>query len=168
MRPLGSRNSQDAERYTAALVEKGILKPGDHPNIAALHRDTGRTSGEEKVPNKRLRMRIAVKRVDHIERTYRTEERVLFVQDYGKQQVTDRETFAAIQTAPEVGHKADLETKQLARMMPDYEARAPHGRPREEGRGVREKERCGVRQDRGEDQAERARENQGGAQTLSG
>ncbi|KAJ7906585.1 hypothetical protein B0H13DRAFT_2333322 [Mycena leptocephala] len=110
---------QDAERYKAALVEKGILKPGDHQNIAAL--DTEGLIGMQ-------RLRIVAKRVDHIERAYRKEERPLLGQDYDQQQATDRETFAAIQTARKesarVAHEEDLETKKrLARMMSDYEAR---------------------------------------------
>jgi translation initiation factor 3 subunit A len=81
---------------------------------------------EKKELNERLR--IVAKRVDHIERAYRKEERPLLGQDYDQQQSTARETFAAIQTARKesarVAHEEDLETKKrLARMMSDYEAR---------------------------------------------
>ncbi|KAJ7866355.1 hypothetical protein B0H13DRAFT_2066923 [Mycena leptocephala] len=116
-RPTRSRS--DAEQYTAALVEKGILKPSDYP-VAQL--ETG--EGKEE-PNKRLRF---VVRVDHIEHAYHKEERPLFVQDYDQQQATDRKTFAALQTACKEAarglHEADFKTKEwFTRMMPNYEAR---------------------------------------------
>ncbi|KAJ7827569.1 hypothetical protein B0H13DRAFT_2290216 [Mycena leptocephala] len=118
---LGSASSRGSTRcrlgwagrgalYTAALVENGILKPGHHP-VAQL--ETG--EGKEEL-NKRLR--IVVKRVDHIERAYHKEQRPLFVQDYDQQQATDRETFAASQTECKEATK-----KRPAPMMPDYEAR---------------------------------------------
>ncbi|KAJ7112946.1 hypothetical protein C8R44DRAFT_842082 [Mycena epipterygia] len=123
---------QDAERYKAALVEKGILKPGDHQNIASLDTEgligmqVAQLEKEKKELNERLR--IVAKRVDHIERAYRKDERPLLAQDYEQQQASDRETFASIQAArldaARIAHQEDLETKKrLARMMPDYEAR---------------------------------------------
>ncbi|KAJ7834305.1 hypothetical protein B0H13DRAFT_2109995, partial [Mycena leptocephala] len=69
-------------------------------------------------------MRI-VKRVDHIERAYRKEERPLLALDYDQQQATDRETFAASQTG----------YKEAARAHDAGLRGAPHGRPREERRG---------------------------------
>ncbi|KAJ7689536.1 hypothetical protein B0H16DRAFT_1858682, partial [Mycena metata] len=72
------------------------------------------------------RLRIIAKRVDHIERAYRKEERPLLVHDYDQQQAVDRETFTGVRTArKEAARKAhEVETKQrLARMMGEYEAR---------------------------------------------
>ncbi|KAJ7897398.1 hypothetical protein B0H13DRAFT_2664708 [Mycena leptocephala] len=107
--------AKHAERYKAALVEKGIVKPGDHPNIAVLvtegliemymqlaQLETG--EGKEEL-NKRLRF---VVRVDHIEHAYHKEERPLLAQG----------------SRPRVVHGECLETKKwLVRMMADYEAR---------------------------------------------
>ncbi|KAJ7019631.1 translation initiation factor eIF3a [Mycena alexandri] len=123
---------QDAERYKAALVEKGILKPGDHEKIASLDTEgiiglqVAQLEKEKKELNERLR--IVAKRVDHIERAYRKEERPLLAHDYAQQQTVDRETFMAVQSARKEAarkaHEEDLETKQrLARMMGEYEAR---------------------------------------------
>lgn len=81
---------------------------------------------EKKELNERLR--IVAKRVDHIERAYRKEERPLLAHDYEQQQANDRETFNAIQItrkqASKVAHQEDLAIKaRLARMMGDYQAR---------------------------------------------
>ncbi|KAJ7655831.1 translation initiation factor eIF3a [Mycena polygramma] len=124
--------AQDAERYKAALVEKGILKAGDTQNIAQLDTEgligmqVAQLEKEKKELNERLR--IVAKRVDHIERAYRKDERPLLAQDYDAQQTADRETFVHIQAARQAAarsaHEDDLETKKrLARMMPDYEKR---------------------------------------------
>ncbi|KAJ7725963.1 hypothetical protein B0H16DRAFT_1698201 [Mycena metata] len=123
---------QDAERYKAALVEKGILKPGDHEKIASLDTEgiiglqVAQLEKEKKDLNERLR--IVAKRVDHIERAYRKDERPLLAHDYDQQQAVDRETFTGVQSARKEAarktHEEDLETKQrLARMMGEYEAR---------------------------------------------
>jgi len=74
------------------------------------------------------RLRITAKRIDHIERAYRKEERPLLAEDYAIQQKTDRETFDAIQKArlrsAREAHEADLDTKsRLSRMLEDYHAR---------------------------------------------
>ncbi|KAJ7243892.1 hypothetical protein B0H12DRAFT_1203682 [Mycena haematopus] len=122
----------DADRYKAQLMEKGIIKPGDHQNIQALDTESlitmqvAQLEKEKKELNERLR--IVAKRVDHIERAYRKEERPLLALDYEQQQAADRETFAAIQAArrdaARRAHEHDLETKKrLARMVPMYEAR---------------------------------------------
>ena len=74
------------------------------------------------------RLRIVGKRVDHIERAYRKEERPLLGKDYEQQQANDRATFEAVQKAriegSRLSHQQDLETKQrMARMMGDYLSR---------------------------------------------
>lgn len=81
---------------------------------------------EKKDMNQRLR--IIAKRVDHVERAYRKEERPLLAQDYDQQQLNDRETFEITQKTrretSKLSHKEDLETKiRLSRMTGDYEVR---------------------------------------------
>lgn len=81
---------------------------------------------EKKELNERLR--VVAKRVDHIERAYRKDERPLLDQDYEDQQRNDLETFNTLQTAriegSKVAHQKDIEAKgRLSRMMADYEAR---------------------------------------------
>ncbi|EPQ53116.1 hypothetical protein GLOTRDRAFT_107210 [Gloeophyllum trabeum ATCC 11539] len=74
------------------------------------------------------RLRVIAKRVDHIERAYRKEERPLLAKDYEEQQATDRATFEALQQqrleAAKQTHLQNLETKKrLSRMLGDYQAR---------------------------------------------
>lgn len=74
------------------------------------------------------RMRISAKRLDHIERAYRKEERPLLAKDYELQQESDKAAFEAAQKARLEAHRLayqrDMETKKrLARMMPDYLAK---------------------------------------------
>lgn len=81
---------------------------------------------EKKELNQRLRS--AAKRIDHIERAYRKEERPLLAQDYAEQQAADRIIFDALQRSRIEGSRkafeADMATKRrLSRMMPDYEQR---------------------------------------------
>lgn len=83
---------------------------------------------EKEKKEREERLRVAYKRIDHIERAFRKEERPLLAQDYEHQQASDRETFEAIQTArienSRVAHQQDLETKKrLLRMMDVYNAR---------------------------------------------
>lgn len=73
------------------------------------------------------RMRIANKRLDHIERAYRKEERPLLAKDYEIQQANDKAAHEAAQKtrieASKLAHQHDLETKKrLARVMDDYKA----------------------------------------------
>jgi len=81
---------------------------------------------EKKELNQRLR--TAAKRIDHIERAYRKEERPLLAQDYAEQQATDRAIFEALQRSRIEGTRkafeADMATKKrLSRMMQDYQQR---------------------------------------------
>lgn len=74
------------------------------------------------------RVHVIGKRLDHVERAYRKDERPLLAQDYEMQQENDKTTFEAIQKArvenSKVTHQKDLETKQrLLRMMDDFKAR---------------------------------------------
>lgn len=81
---------------------------------------------EKKEMNERLR--VISKRIDHLERAFRKEERPLLAQDYEIQQKLDKETFDAIQRArrdaARQAHQEDLATKaRLSRMLPDYYSR---------------------------------------------
>jgi translation initiation factor 3 subunit A len=74
------------------------------------------------------RLRIVAKRVDHIERAYRKEERPLLGQDYEEQQANDRATFESLQKSrvegSRISHQHDVETKKrLSRMMVEYQSR---------------------------------------------
>lgn len=74
------------------------------------------------------RLRIVSKRVDHVERAFRKEERPLLAEDYERQQADDREAFAtntqATLTASKEKHEIDMITKmRLSRMMDDYHVR---------------------------------------------
>jgi translation initiation factor 3 subunit A len=74
------------------------------------------------------KLRVIAKRVDHLERAYRKEERHLLDRDYELQQRNDRETFEGLQRArteaARIAHQDDMMTKaRLSRMMSDYAAR---------------------------------------------
>jgi translation initiation factor 3 subunit A len=74
------------------------------------------------------RMRIIAKRLDHVERAYRKEERPLIAKDYEHQQAEDLEVYnkavALKLQATRDAHAEALETKRrLSRMMEDYKAK---------------------------------------------
>ena len=78
---------------------------------------------EKKDLNERLR--IAAKRIDHVERAYRKDERPLLAQDYAEQQALDRTTFEALQKARvensrAVHTQAVAAKKRLGRMQDEY------------------------------------------------
>ncbi|KAG6837565.1 hypothetical protein H0H93_006979 [Arthromyces matolae] len=119
----------EAKKYAQSLVDKGILK---HTEVDKL--DNIDTEGLIVIQVKQLekekkelseRLRIVAKRVDHIERAYRKEERPLLVKDYELQQKNDRATHEAIQRARRedgrAAHEENMATKtRLARMQDDY------------------------------------------------
>ena len=83
---------------------------------------------EKEKRERESRLRVIAKRIDHVERAYRQEERPLLAKDYELQQASDRTTFEQVQKgridAARLGHKRDLETKKrLARILPEFEAR---------------------------------------------
>lgn len=78
---------------------------------------------EKKDLNERLR--IAAKRIDHIERAYRKDERPLLAQDYAEQQAADRDTFedlqkARIQNSLAAHTQALANKKRLGRMLDEF------------------------------------------------
>ncbi|TFK68922.1 hypothetical protein BDN72DRAFT_888419 [Pluteus cervinus] len=124
--------ADEAKKYAQTLVEKGILKANEVEKMESFDTEgligiqVAQLEKEKKELNERLR--IIAKRVDHIERAYRKEERPLLAQDYEQQQVNDQETFEATQKARKensrLAHQADLETKaRLARMVNDFQVR---------------------------------------------
>ena len=71
------------------------------------------------------KLRLVGKRVDHMERAYRKEERELLADDYERQKAQDKESHEAlIKSSREdaiAKHKYEQDLKaRLARMMPDY------------------------------------------------
>jgi translation initiation factor 3 subunit A len=81
---------------------------------------------EKKEMNERLR--ITAKRIDHVERAYRKEERPLLDQDYEQQQKHDRETFLNVQKAHREAARRAHEEKvaakhRLTRILSDYQER---------------------------------------------
>lgn len=83
---------------------------------------------EKEKKERESRLRVIAKRIDHIERAYRQDERPLLAKDYELQQASDRATFEQIQKdridAARLAHKRDLETKKrLSRILPEFEAR---------------------------------------------
>ena len=83
---------------------------------------------EKEKREREARLRVIAKRIDHVERAYRQEERPLLVKDYELQQASDRGTFEQVQKgridAARLDHKRNLETKKrLSRVLPEFEAR---------------------------------------------
>ncbi|KAL0948014.1 hypothetical protein HGRIS_010637 [Hohenbuehelia grisea] len=127
-----SIRAEEARKFAQAMVERGQLKGVDVDNMENINQEglisiqVAQLEKEKKEMNERLR--IVAKRVDHIERAYRKEERPLHARDYEKQQADDRKIFEAIQRerkeSARLQHQEDMTTKsRLARMRADYEAR---------------------------------------------
>ncbi|KAI0776959.1 hypothetical protein BD413DRAFT_469084 [Trametes elegans] len=119
---------EEAKKLAQSLKEKGTLKV-DIKDMESLSTDNlMRLQVEQLEKEKRElneRMRVLSKRVDHIERAYRKEERPLLAKDYEQQQANDRAAFEAAQKARLEAHRAahqqDVETKhRLSRMVDDY------------------------------------------------
>ncbi|KAH9475063.1 Eukaryotic translation initiation factor 3 subunit A [Psilocybe cubensis] len=122
----------EAKKYAQSLVDKGILKANEVDKLESFDTEglitiqVAQLEKEKKELQERLR--ITSKRIDHIERAYRKEERSLLAQDYEQQQKTDKETFENIQKsrleAAYRAHQEDLQTKaRLSRMLGDYKER---------------------------------------------
>ncbi|PFH47045.1 hypothetical protein AMATHDRAFT_50584 [Amanita thiersii Skay4041] len=131
-REIESIKIDEAKKYAQSLVEKGILKANDVDKLENYDTEglitiqVAQLEKEKKEMNERLR--VVSKRIDHIERAYRKEERPLLAQDYERQQEIDRETFVAIQKArKETSRQAHLEDvaakARLVRIKDDYYAR---------------------------------------------
>lgn len=119
---------EEAHKLAQTLAAKGDLKVDitgiedlDSSKLVAMQVE--QLAKEKRELNERLR--IVGKRVDHLERAYRKEERPLLADDYERQKKEDREAHERInvearQQAIEQ-QRATVEIKQrLGRMMPDY------------------------------------------------
>jgi translation initiation factor 3 subunit A len=122
---------EEARKLAATLVEKGLkgVNIDDMDQVSTdklMELQVAQLEKEKKDMTQRLR--VIAKRIDHIERAYRKEERPLLAEDYEKQQSADQESFQSIQQARRdahlLAHQRDLETKKrLVRMLPDYNGR---------------------------------------------
>ncbi|KAF7290300.1 Eukaryotic translation initiation factor 3 subunit A [Mycena chlorophos] len=123
--------NNEAEKYKETLVKKGLIKAND-ATVADL--DTEGLIGmqvaqlEKEKREMSERLRGVSKRIDHVERAFRKDERPLIGEDYQRQQESDRQTFALVQQtrleSAKAEHRDNLETKQrLKRMIPEYEKR---------------------------------------------
>ncbi|KAL4265777.1 translation initiation factor 3 subunit A [Pleurotus pulmonarius] len=131
-REIESIRAEEAKKLALAMVERGQLKGVDVDNMQNLDQENlisiqvAQIEKEKKEMTERLR--VVSKRLDHIERAYRKDERPLLDKDYEEQQNNDRETFMSVQksvkeTAKHT-HEENLEAKgRLTRMLADYKAR---------------------------------------------
>ncbi|KAF9005007.1 hypothetical protein BDQ17DRAFT_1353614 [Cyathus striatus] len=131
-RQVESIKIDEAKKLAQSLVEKGVLKADDLDKMEIndkdklVHMQVEQIEKETKERDERLR--VISKRIDHIERAYRKDEKPLLSQDYERQQKIDKETFEEVQKAhreaARKAHEEDLATKgRLLRMMGDYQAR---------------------------------------------
>ncbi|KAK4688818.1 translation initiation factor 3 subunit A, partial [Tremellales sp. Uapishka_1] len=119
----------EAKKLAQTLADKGIKLKVDISTIEELDTSKLVTLQVEQVAKEKRelneRLRIVSKRVDHLERAFRKEERPLLVADYERQKKEDkvdheRSNVAAKEQAIH-DQKTRLEAKtRLSRMMPDY------------------------------------------------
>ncbi|KZT30144.1 hypothetical protein NEOLEDRAFT_1083928 [Neolentinus lepideus HHB14362 ss-1] len=123
--------NEEARKLAESLKARGRLNV-DIDDMEQLSTDNLMRLQVEQIEKEKrelsVKLRIIAKRVDHVERAYRKEERPLLAKDYEEQQATDRATFEALQQSrletAKIAHQHNLETKKrLSRMMVDYQAR---------------------------------------------
>jgi translation initiation factor 3 subunit A len=119
---------EEAQKLAQTLAAKGDLKVDissiedlDSTKLVAMQVE--QLAKEKRELNERLR--IVAKRVDHLERAFRKEERPLLAEDYERQKKEDREAHdranALAREQAIEQQKASIELKKrLGRMMPDY------------------------------------------------
>ncbi|EIW52939.1 uncharacterized protein TRAVEDRAFT_175066 [Trametes versicolor FP-101664 SS1] len=119
---------EEAKKLAQSLKEKGTLKV-DITDMESLNTDSLMRMQVEQLEKEKKelneRMRVLTKRLDHVERAYRKEERPLLAKDYEVQQANDRAVFETTQKArleaSRAAHLQDVETKhRLTRMLNDY------------------------------------------------
>ncbi|KZT64080.1 hypothetical protein DAEQUDRAFT_679208 [Daedalea quercina L-15889] len=130
-REIENIRNEEARKLAQSLKEKGTLKVDidDMENISTdnlMRLQVEQLAKEKKELSER--MRIAAKRLDHVERAYRKEERPMLAKDYELQQESDKDAFEAAQKsrleAHRLAYQRDMETKKrLARMMSDYQVK---------------------------------------------
>ncbi|OCF37955.1 eukaryotic translation initiation factor 3 subunit A [Kwoniella heveanensis BCC8398] len=118
----------EAEQLAASLAAKGALKV-DIDKIEDLDSNKLVAMQVEQLAKEKRdhaeKLRIVGKRVDHLERAYRKEERPLLAEDYERQKVEDKAAHdranVLAREAAIAQQKAAVELKaRLIRMMPDY------------------------------------------------
>ncbi|VDB94877.1 unnamed protein product [Peniophora sp. CBMAI 1063] len=139
---IQSQREEEARQLAKSLKERGTLK-ADIDTLTDLNTDSLMQLQvqqlEKDKKEREERLRVASKRIDHIERAYRKEERPLLAQDYELQQANDRAAFEEAQRVrieeARTAHERDLDTKKrLRRMLPEFERRRDEilGKRREE------------------------------------
>ncbi|KAG2356553.1 hypothetical protein BDR07DRAFT_1463967 [Suillus spraguei] len=128
---VDSIRAEEAKKLAQTLIKKGNLKVSvdemeDLSTDSLMRMQVEQLEREKKELNQRLR--TAAKRIDHIERAYRKEERPLVAEDYAEQQATDRTIFETLQRSRIEGARQAFEEdmaskKRLSRMMQDYQQR---------------------------------------------
>ncbi|KAI0086809.1 hypothetical protein BDY19DRAFT_958844 [Irpex rosettiformis] len=129
-REIESIRVEEAKKLAQSLKEKGSLKV-DISDMENLNTDNLMRLQVEQLEKEKKelteRVRISAKRLDHLERAYRKEERPLLVKDYELQQASDKTAHelaqkSRIETA-RLAHQQDLETKKrLLRIVDDWKA----------------------------------------------
>ncbi|ESK91832.1 eukaryotic translation initiation factor 3 subunit [Moniliophthora roreri MCA 2997] len=127
-RELEQIRQQETDKLAKGMIQTGMLKSedfeeqnldtGDLINLQVQHIEKEKREISQ-------RLRVIAKRIDHLERGYRKEERPLVAQDYERQQANDRETFNSVQAArtenARAAHQEDIATKKrLSRITDDY------------------------------------------------
>jgi translation initiation factor 3 subunit A len=125
---IESIRTEEAKKLAQDLMKRGGLKVSiadmeDLSKDSLMRLQVEQLEKEKKDLNERLR--IASKRIDHIERAYRKDERPLLDQDYLEQQATDRITFdalrkARIENSLAAHNEAVASKKRLSRMVADF------------------------------------------------
>ncbi|KAM5541609.1 hypothetical protein V8D89_004799 [Ganoderma adspersum] len=119
---------EEAKKLAQSLKEKGTLKV-DITDMESLSTDNLMRLQVEQLEKEKKelneKMRVLSKRLDHVERAYRKEERPLLAKDYELQQANDRVVFEAAQKARleahRQAHQQDVETKRrMTRMVADF------------------------------------------------
>ncbi|CAL1701727.1 unnamed protein product [Somion occarium] len=120
--------TEEARKLAQSLKEKGSLKV-DITEMENLSTDNIMRLQVEQLEKEKRELaektRIVSKRIDHIERAYRKEERPLLAKDYEQQQAEDKTAHEAAQKtrieSARLSHQQDLETKKrLSRMLDFY------------------------------------------------
>ena len=119
---------EEAKKLAESLAAKGGIKVDfsgieDLDSSVIVAMQVEQLAKEKRELNERLR--IVAKRVDHLERAFRKEERPLLVEDYERQKVEDmiaHDQFNQVARQQAIEHqKGSVEQKvRLGRMMPDY------------------------------------------------
>ncbi|KIP03308.1 hypothetical protein PHLGIDRAFT_111050 [Phlebiopsis gigantea 11061_1 CR5-6] len=129
-REIEAIRNEEARKLAQSLKEKGTLKVDvtEMENLSTdnlMRLQVEQLEKEKKELNER--MRIISKRLDHVERAYRKDERPLLAKDYEMQQESDQAAHEAAQKArietARLSHQQDIETKKgLLRVVDDWKA----------------------------------------------